>query len=32
MGSEKEIIEAAGLIVNAKHLVAFTGGRKRGGN
>ena len=25
MGSEKEIIEAAGLIVNAKHLVAFTG-------
>ena len=25
IGSEKEIIEAAGLIVNAKHLVAFTG-------
>ena len=23
--SEKEIIEAAGLIANAKHLVAFTG-------
>ena len=25
IGSEKEIIEAAGLIVNANHLVAFTG-------
>jgi len=25
IGSEKEIIEAAGLIVNARHLVAFTG-------
>ncbi|MEN8228621.1 MAG: Sir2 family NAD-dependent protein deacetylase [Bacteroidota bacterium] len=25
IGSEKEIIEAAGLIANAKHLVAFTG-------
>lgn len=24
-GSEREIIEAAGLIVNARHLVAFTG-------
>jgi NAD-dependent deacetylase len=25
IGSEKEIIEAAGLIANARHLVAFTG-------